>query len=562
MTRSSQNFFKRNLTAVLASILVLVSILPFLGLFEGAYVFDDYYAIAQNKGLLEVRNFFDCFLFRPQSMRPVSNFFLALGQLLSPDAVLGQRLISILVHSFVVLLIFANLRLWCGRLKEPPSKFLPFWVALLYAINPIHIESLAIAQFRSEVLATFFLLISMWATQLIALKKPARSGWPHSVLFLAMGLSALSKESFALLTPLVIFLFYAWELRSKDRERISGLFKTGFLWMVCGFAAFWGGVLAFFRTLPPSYLSSWTSYGGKVGLRVVDLDASGQTKIAARALLEGLIKIFSGVGLSTVRLAIRSGPGDKLSLPLCALILLAFSGAMVIWWRKDRRFGLWAAALLVGIGIYLFIPNINIRSEHYWYFPALPLLVLFISSLEIALGKIKNGERMMWVATLSFCLYLAIPLESRILDFRSLFNFYLSETETHPEVQRTWADLADYLVVSSGKVESAWPYVLEAKKHFPDDPYFLVTEFLYYREKENFDATKEAVAKIVARKLPSEKMLQIYYDFGVVGAKQGKCDEAARAFSKALVLDPKNGAVQEAMNKIVALKKSHPENCH
>jgi len=115
----------------------------------------------------------------------------------------GFHLASVLFHTANVLLLYALLMQMTG--DRPKSMF----VAALFAVHPLHVESVAWISERKDVLSTFFGLISLWAYARYALFSAAK--W-YLVALAAFILSLLSKQMLVTL-PFVLLLLDYWPLK-------------------------------------------------------------------------------------------------------------------------------------------------------------------------------------------------------------------------------------------------------------------------------------------------------------------------------------------------------------
>jgi protein O-mannosyl-transferase len=119
---------------------------------------------------------------------------------LPPAAVHGQNLFW---HAASVLLLFGFGQRVTGR------RWPSFVVAALFAVHPMHVESVAWAAERKDVLSGFFGLLTLGA-YFHYLKRP---GWlRYGVLTLAYALSLMSKPMLLTL-PFVLLLLDYWPLR-------------------------------------------------------------------------------------------------------------------------------------------------------------------------------------------------------------------------------------------------------------------------------------------------------------------------------------------------------------
>ena len=115
----------------------------------------------------------------------------------------GYHLINLLFHVVNTLLLFLVLRRMTKRLW--PSAF----VACLFAIHPLHVESVAWVAERKDVLSTFF-----WMLTLLAYGRYARQpgGSRYMWLLIPFVLGLLSKPMLVTL-PFVLLLLDYWPLK-------------------------------------------------------------------------------------------------------------------------------------------------------------------------------------------------------------------------------------------------------------------------------------------------------------------------------------------------------------
>lgn len=114
----------------------------------------------------------------------------------------GHHLTSILIHAANALLLLALLGRMTGRLL--PSAL----VAALFALHPLHVESVAWVSERKDLLAAFFLFLALLAYSRYA-SSPKR-GWYAASMGLALA-ALLSKPS-AVMAPALMLVLDVWPL--------------------------------------------------------------------------------------------------------------------------------------------------------------------------------------------------------------------------------------------------------------------------------------------------------------------------------------------------------------
>lgn len=122
---------------------------------------------------------------------------------------MGHHLISLLLHILNAVLLLLVLRRLTGSLWK--SAF----VAALFALHPLHVESVAWAAERKDVLSATFWFLTMGAYALYA-EKPGLKRYLPVVGLYALGLMA---KPMLVTLPLVLLLLDYWPLRRFKKEK-------------------------------------------------------------------------------------------------------------------------------------------------------------------------------------------------------------------------------------------------------------------------------------------------------------------------------------------------------
>jgi tetratricopeptide (TPR) repeat protein len=114
----------------------------------------------------------------------------------------GHHLTSLVLHLSSTLLLFGLLRRTTGYLW--PSAV----AAALFAVHPLHVESVAWIAERKDVLSTFFLMLALWAYVEFA-RKP---GLVRYLVIMVLFLLGLMSKSMIVMAPLLMLLMDYWPL--------------------------------------------------------------------------------------------------------------------------------------------------------------------------------------------------------------------------------------------------------------------------------------------------------------------------------------------------------------
>src|SRR5438552_1822729 len=120
----------------------------------------------------------------------------------------GHHFTNVLLHTVAVLLLFVVLREMTGALW--PSAF----VAALFAIHPLHVESVAWVAERKDVLSAVFFMLTLFAYVRYARAPSIRRYLVVTILF-ALGL--MCKPMLVTL-PFVLLLLDYWPLRRFEKS--------------------------------------------------------------------------------------------------------------------------------------------------------------------------------------------------------------------------------------------------------------------------------------------------------------------------------------------------------
>ena len=124
----------------------------------------------------------------------------------------GHHRTSLILHTFNALLLFGVF--WTMTRAAGRSA----WIAALFAIHPLHVESVAWVAERKDVLSTTFWLLTMWA-YVIYVRRGGLGRYAAIVILFALGL--LSKPMVATL-PFVLLLLDVWPL---ERVKVVDLYR-------------------------------------------------------------------------------------------------------------------------------------------------------------------------------------------------------------------------------------------------------------------------------------------------------------------------------------------------
>ena len=221
-------------------------------------------------------------------------------------APLGYHLVNLLLHTSVVLLLWRLLR----RLEVPGAWF----AAAVFAVHPLHVESVAWVIGRKDMLATVFYLSSVLAYIRFTEMPRGRRGGPY-LLAVALFVLGLLSKSIAITLPAALLLWHWWR---HGRVTLADFSRT----------------LPFFLVGLGIALAEYAYYVGynRISFAYTPLERG---LIAARALVFYAGKLLWPTGLTGVYPRWEPGIGDALAWGGA----VGFAAVVAVLWRCRRQFG-------------------------------------------------------------------------------------------------------------------------------------------------------------------------------------------------------------------------------
>jgi len=486
-------------------------------------------------------------------------------------AALGHHLTSLLLHVAAALLLFLALE----RATASPARSAA--VAALFAVHPLHVESVAWIAERKDVLSTFFWMLTTWAY--VRYAEVPRTGRYLPVL--AAFAAGLTAKAMLVTLPLTLLLLDLWPLSRWKLGRGSGsrgavpwpllrekvpLFALSLVSIVMTFLAQRGsgavatlGVFSFESRLGNAVFS----YGMYLWKTLVPTDLSFFYPHPRRGLAPWQIAVSAAV-LAVVTLAVvraRARRPDLLAgwlwylgtlVPVIGLVQVGSQG------MANR---------------YTYVPLVGIFIMAAWGMPDLidvlrrrwvrasgarpgsaaegpRWLVLPLAALLVALAVDTRVEAGYWrdAATL-YARALEVSPENYMAHFglgvmlardgkvEEAIAQYQASLRARPDYAKTHSNLA-WLLSGQGKLDEAYRHAREAVRLDPglaDAHYSLGTVL------SKLGRTQEAVQEYDRALQIDPDDAQIRNNLGSALARQGKMDEAIREFHSAIRLQPDYG---------------------
>jgi len=430
----------------------------------------------------------------------------------------GHHLTSLLLHILNTLLLFGLLNRMTHRLW--PSAF----VAALFALHPLHVESVAWVSERKELLSTFIGLVVIW-TYVGYARHGGIGRYLLTALFLALGLMA---KPMLVTLPFVLLLLDYWPL-----ERVSG-----------GARPLGRLVLEKVPLLALSALSSLVTLQVQQGPLTQSAVISFPLR-AANALMS-YVRYLGKTIWPTDLVVLYQHPYLAGGTPWASWMLVAAAACLIALTllallARRQRYAivgwLWFLGTLVPV-IGLLQVGRQAMADRYTY---LPLIGVFIVvawggadlilrwSSERALGRRR-------AATLALVILVACMVAARAQvgtwrDSETLFTHALEMNSSNPAMQY---NLGVMLAAEDRHDEAISHY----RRTLEMDPYYKKARNNLCAELRRQDRADAAIAQCREALRYNPDYAKAYANLGAALRLQGKLDEATEMLRQALFLDP------------------------
>jgi hypothetical protein len=197
-------------------------------------------------------------------------------------------------------------------------------------------------------------------------------------------LAQFSKEMFAFSLPLLMFAIYAFP-KDGNRTRSKVLLAA----MIVEIALYSSIFIHLYR----KDITADFSYTYTIGWHALPIVS--HIEVASRALMEGISHLISGQGMTTLRLIARQGLGAAwpIGIYLSFLAVYLFTSLYIV--TRKKIYSLAYLFFFIPSLFYLGIPNLNIGSDHYWYFSSLGFCFLFLLGGNLMGSWKPNSNRIL-----------------------------------------------------------------------------------------------------------------------------------------------------------------------
>jgi tetratricopeptide (TPR) repeat protein len=510
-----------------AALLVAVTLAAYLPVLDNGFIWDDDDYVVENPTLRSAEGLRSIWLdygATPQYYPMVHTTFWLEYQLWQLDPV-GYHVVNVLLHALGAVLLWRVL-----LLLGLPGAWL---AAAIFAVHPVHVESVAWITERKNVLSGVFYLVALWAylgsvgftvRSADAVRAPAerRTARLYALSLLCFAGALMSKTVTGSL-PAVILLLLWWQRGRVGWAELRPLLP--FFLLAIGF-----GLLT---------VQLETQHVGAVG-REWDLSWLDRGLIAGRALWFYAAKLLWPAPLvfNYPRWAIDASDWPAYLYPVAVLAVV------VALWVARGRVGrgplvavlVFAGSLFPALGFFDVYPmRYSFVADHFQYLASIALIALFAALSVMLTTRLFGRRRVPTLAAASALLALLGALTWRQLPvYRDLETLWRDTVAKNPA---SWLALVNLgaVVQERGEIEEAIGYFRESLRIEPHQHEAYNNLGSAMRLRGELDEAIEAIRRSLA---VEPDYVLAHNSLGLVQHDRGDYDEAVRSFERALELRP------------------------
>ena len=350
-----------------------------------------------------------------------------------------HHLVSVGWHALAAVLLFAFLK------RSTQARWPSAWCAFVFALHPLHVESVAWVAERKDVLCAFFWFLALWAYVRYA-ERPGRGR--YIVVLLLFCLGSMSKPMIVTL-PFLLLVLDAWPLkrlsRAAVREKIPFFALAGVSAIATYLVQHASGAVHEIAALP-------------VGLRIENAVVSCGVYCLKTIWPAGLAVFYPyPAGLAWWMVAAAA-------LPLAAITALAvrlrhrapYLAAGWIWFLVTLA----PVIGLVQVGA-------QARADRYMYVPMVGLTVMLAWGAADVARRWPRAKRPIATAAVAACLGAAAASAAQIGHWRNSETLFRHALEVTTDNYLAEHNLGSYLL-ETGRLSEAVPHLEAALRIRPD----------------------------------------------------------------------------------------------
>lgn len=406
-------------------------------------------------------------------------------------------------------------------------------VAALFAIHPLHVESVVWVIERKDVLSTFFMMLSLWA-YIYYIGKPDYK--KYALVFTSFALGLMSKPMLVTF-PFVLLLLDYWPLQRFSLYKAKELPNNSVRKVITGLIY---EKIPLFLLAGISVILTIIAQGTEITI-MQKIPMELRIENALIAYCEYIVKMIWPSSLAVLYPYPEFIPFWEV---LGAVILLMFISCLAIY--TVNRFPyfvvgwLWYLGTLVPV-IGLVQVGVQSMADRYTYMPFIGLFVVLVWAVSDFTAKLPYRKHVLTVVFIIVVSLLALVAWSQMKywkDSYALFNRALAVTEKNYVLHCNMG----VLLAGQGKIQDAMFHYNKALGIKPDD---LDTNFNLGNLLAKQGNLEEAIVRYNTAIKSNPKFAMAHNNLGIAYAQSGHKEKAIEQFSEAVKIDPNYLDAQE-----------------
>jgi tetratricopeptide (TPR) repeat protein len=426
----------------------------------------------------------------------------------------GHHFTNLFLHILATLLLFGFLFYTTGLLW--PSAF----VAALFALHPLHVESVAWAAERKDVLSAVLGFAAIWSYAYYA-RCPGIKRYVSVMILFALGLMA---KPMLVTLPLVLLLFDYWPL-----ERLA-ITKRCMVKLVV-------------EKMP---LLAMASASAIITLIAQQAAIGGFNRISlpirmANAIMSYCVYIWQS--FLPIKLAVTYPyvlHPNPVIVGVCALLLIIITVTIIGVGRQKKYLltgWLWYMVTLVPV-IGLVQVGSQAHADRYTYIPLIGIFVIVAWGLKAMIDRLDSGKKAVAIIASVAVLPAAGWLTGKQVGYwKNDFTLFSHAAAVTKDNCTAYNNLG-YFFERAGRKDDALASYQKALELYPDYAYAHYNLGLLHSDRGRTD---EAAAHFHKALECNPDYAKAHFNLGLLLAKTGRTDDALAHYRKAVEIDPDYG---------------------
>jgi Flp pilus assembly protein TadD len=440
----------------------------------------------------------------------------------------GHHFTNLVFHVANTLLLFLVLKQMTSA--SWPSAF----VAALFALHPLHVESVAWISERKDVLSTFFWMLTMWA-YIRFVKCPKITRYSLIIIFFTLG---LMSKSMLVTLPFVLLLLDYWPLE-----------RFGLKYSIPRLVA--EKIPLFVMTLAScivTFIAQKKSGAMEMGEKYSFLIRIANASIS---YLQYIIKMIWPAHLAMF----YPHPGRNVSIPYAVIsaVLLLAATIFMLRFAKNHRYlvtgWFWYLGTLIPVIGFVQV-GVQTMADRYTYITLTGLFIIIAWGIPELLEKWLHRKFLLWASSLIVLSILVVCTYLQVGYWKDTVTLCQHTIDVTKNNQVAHFSMAQG-ILEQGRIEDAIWHYSEAVRIKPD----------YIEALNNLGISLRMAGRVDEAIRYYKKALEINprhiganFNLGVALAAKGRFTEAISFYNKALQISPDHIEIRTSIG--IALAES------